>query len=111
MGVSVHAGWGGVGSNWYNTNKALLDAVSQVVVGMSHSEFVKEAVKRLPQAQDEFGELYATQRLEMKVGRAVMRSYKAAPRKGRSVFKFYLCINKNSVASLKYNPDWYYEWA
>ena len=55
----------------YNTNKALLDAVSQVVVGMSHSEFVKEAVKRLPQAQDEFGELYATQRLEMKVGSAV----------------------------------------
>jgi hypothetical protein len=35
------------------------------VVGMSHSEFVKEAVKRLPQAQDEFGELYPTQRLEI----------------------------------------------
>ena len=55
---------------------------------MSHSEFVKEAVKRLPQAQDEFGELYATQRLEMKVGRAVMRSYKAAPRQVRSVYCF-----------------------
>ena len=40
---------------------------------------MKEAVKRLPQAQDEFGELYATQRLEMKVGRTVMCSYQAAP--------------------------------
>ena len=29
----------------YNTNKALLDAVSQMVVGMTHSDFVKEAVK------------------------------------------------------------------
>ena len=46
-----------------NTNKTLLDAKSQVVVGMTHSDFVKEAVKQLPAAQEEFGELYVTQRL------------------------------------------------
>ena len=74
----------------YNTNKALLDVVSKVVVGMSQSEFGKQAVKRLPQAQDKFGELYATQRPEMKVGRAVMSSYKAAPRQVRRVYCFFL---------------------
>ena len=79
----------------YNTNKALLDAVSQVVVGMSHSEFVKEAVKRLPQAQDEFGELYATQRLEMKVGNAVMRSYREAPRHVKSTILELLVVDHN----------------
>ena len=67
----------------YNTNKALLDAVSTVVVGMKVSEFVKEAVKRIPAAELEFGELYAQQQIEMKVGRAVVRSYKAAPKKVR----------------------------
>ena len=51
----------------YNTNKALLDAVSTVV-----SDFVKEAVKRIPAAELEFGELYAEQQIEMKAGRAVV---------------------------------------
>ena len=59
------------GKDWcreqYNTNKILLDAVSQVVVGMTHSDFVKEAVKRLPAAQEEFGDLYNTQMLELEL--------------------------------------------
>ena len=69
----------------YNTNKALLDAVSTVVVGMKVSDFVKEAVKRIPAAELEFGELYAKQQIEMKVGRAVVRSYKEAPKKVRTL--------------------------
>ena len=40
------ATFGSCGIDWcreqYNTNKILLDAVSQVVVGMMHSDFVKE---------------------------------------------------------------------
>ena len=79
----------------YNTNKALLDAVSQMVVGMTHSDFVKEAVKRLPAAQDEFAELYATQRLEMKVGKAVMRSYRAAPRNVKYTILEQLVLDHN----------------
>ena len=67
----------------WSRNKIHLDAVSQVDVGMTHSDFVKEAVKRLPAAQEEFGDLYNTQMLEMKIGRAVMSSYKAVPRKVR----------------------------
>ena len=73
------------GMSWcrekYNTNKTLLDAVSTVVVGMKVSNFVKEAVKRIPAAELEFGKLYAKQKIEMKVGRAVVRSYRAAQRK------------------------------
>ena len=37
--------WIGWCREQYTTNKALLDAVSQMVVGMTHSDFVKEAVK------------------------------------------------------------------
>ena len=86
----------------YNTNKALLDAVSQMVVGMTHSDFVKEAVKRLPAAQDEFAELYATQRLEMKVGKAVMRSYRAAPRNVKYTILEQLVLDHNiSLKELK----------
>ena len=41
--------FGSYGIDWcreqYNMNKILLDAVSHVVVGLTHSDFVKEAVK------------------------------------------------------------------
>ena len=61
--------------------------MSQAVVGMTHSDFVKEAVKRLPAAQEEFVDLYNTQMLELKIGRAVMSSYNAAPRKVKKNFE------------------------
>ena len=35
-----------------------------------HCGFLKETVKRIPAAELEFGELYAEQKIEMKVGRA-----------------------------------------
>ena len=44
-------------------------------------EFVKIAMERLPAAQKEFAELYGEQRLQMKLGEAMMRMYKAAPRR------------------------------
>jgi len=44
-------------------------------------DFVKIAMERLPAAQKEFAELYGEQRLQMKLGEAVMRMYKAAPRR------------------------------
>ena len=85
----------------YNTNKALLDAVSTVVVGMKVSDFVKEAVKRIPAAELEFGELYAEQQIEMKAGRAVVRSYKAAPKKVR---KLHLYIHQEQKKCWSVKP-------
>ena len=52
---------------------------------MKVSDFAKEAVKRIPAAELEFGKLYAKQKFEMKVGRAVVRSYRAAPKKVRTL--------------------------
>ena len=56
---------------------------------------LKEAVKRLSATQEEFGELYGTLRLEVKIGRTVMSSYKAAPCKVRTV-----CVMPNLVVKL-----------
>ena len=67
----------------YNTNKALLDAVSSMVVGMNvHvQDFLKVAVQKVPSAQKEFSELYGEELLAVKRGRGMMAIYKAAPRK------------------------------
>ena len=42
----------------YKTNKALLDTVSSMVVGMNVQDFLKVAVQKIPAAQKEFSELY-----------------------------------------------------
>jgi len=65
----------------YNTNKALLDAVSSMVVGMNVQDFLKVAVQKIPAAQKEFSELYGEEALAVKIGRGMMAMYKAAPRK------------------------------
>ena len=65
----------------YNTNKALLDAVSSMVVGMNVQDFLKVAVQKIPAAQKEFSELYGEEVLAVKIGRGMMAMYKAAPRK------------------------------
>ena len=64
----------------YNTNKALLDAVSSMV-GMNVQDFLKVAVQKIPAAQKEFSELYGEELLAVKIGRGMMAMYKAAPRK------------------------------
>ena len=65
----------------YNTNKALLHAVSSMVVGMNVQDFLKVAVQKIPAAHKEFSELYGEELLAMKIGRGMMAMYKAAPRK------------------------------
>ena len=65
----------------YNTNKALLDAVSSMVVGMNVQDFLKVAVEKIPAAQKQFLELYGEELLAVKIGRGMMAMYKAAPRK------------------------------
>ena len=73
------------GTTWcreqYGTTKALLDGVAQTVLGLDMKDFVRIAMERLPAAQKKFSELYGEERLQMKLGAAVVRMYKAAPRK------------------------------
>jgi len=75
------SGSAGYVKHQYNTNKALLDAVSSMVVGMNVQDFLKVAVQKIPAAQKEFSELYGEEALAVKIGRGMMAMYKAAPRK------------------------------
>jgi len=75
------SGSAGYVKHQYNTNKALSDAVSSMVVGMNVQDFLKVAVEKIPAAQKQFSELYGEELLAVKIGRGVMAMYKAAPRK------------------------------
>ena len=74
------SGSAGYVKHQYNTNKAVLDAVSSMVVGMNVQDFLKVAVQKIPAAQKEFSELYGEEALAVKIGRGMMAMYKAAPR-------------------------------
>ena len=45
----------------YVTTKALLDGVSQTVLGLDMKDFVMIAMEQLSEAQKEFAELYGAQ--------------------------------------------------
>ena len=83
------------GPEQYNTNKALLDAVSTVVVGMKLSDFVKEAVKRIPAAELEFGELYAEQRDEG--GESSVAQFQTSSSEGEKCLCYLLLIYTKKV--------------
>ena len=55
----------------YNTGKVLLDAVAKLVVRVGVKEWLAVA-ESLPGAQEEFAELYDAQRLQLKIGNAVV---------------------------------------
>ena len=65
----------------YNTNKALLDAVSSMVVGINVQDFLKVALQKISASQKDFSELYGEELLALKIGRGRMAMYKSAPRK------------------------------
>ena len=69
------SGSAGYVKHQYNTNKALLDAVSSMVVGMNVQDFLKVAVEKIPAAQKQFSELYGEELLAVKIGRGVMAMY------------------------------------
>ena len=86
----------------YGTTKALLDGVAQTVLGLDMKDFVRIAMERLPVEQKDFAELYGEQRLRMlqKLGEAVVRMYKAAPRKVKATILEGL-ISKENISDLE----------
>ena len=55
--------------------------------GIDKQRIVTSCHKTTTTTQEQFGDLYNTQMLELKIGGAVMSSYKAAPRKVRQYFR------------------------